>query len=199
MKLLAFSDLHRNSDAAAAIVAASADADVVVGAGDFATMGEGLEDCLSILSQLRVPLILVAGNHERLPDLQTQCAGWRNMHVLHGNGIAIGGIDFFGVGFEIPGSGNAVLESQLSEDEGAKLLAACPAGAVLITHSPPLGIADLQRDGSHQGSQSILATVQKKQPRLHLCGHIHNAWGTTGTVGACPVHNLGPTVNWFTL
>jgi hypothetical protein len=31
-----------------------------------------------------------------------------------------------------------------------------------------------------------------RKPRLHLCGHIHHAWGTSGVIGECSVHNLGP-------
>ena len=44
MKLLAFSDLHRDLDAAAALVERSSDADLVVAAGDFASIHEGLEE-----------------------------------------------------------------------------------------------------------------------------------------------------------
>ena len=86
-----------------------------------------------------------------------------------------------------------------SEDEGAKLLNKCPAGAVLVTHSPPFGVADVQTAGSHQGSRAVRAGIEQRLPRLHLCGHIHSAWGSAGAIGNCRVHNLGPTTNWFTV
>ena len=48
-------------------------------------------------------------------------------------------------------------------------------------------------DGSRRlGSEAILAAVEHKQPRLVLCGHIHEAAGEEATVGASRVVNLGP-------
>ena len=44
MKLLLFSDLHCDADAALRLVEQSNRADVVIGAGDFSTMRRGLED-----------------------------------------------------------------------------------------------------------------------------------------------------------
>ncbi len=76
MKILAFSDLHRDRAAAEAIVSASADADLVIGAGDFATMGLGYDDTLEPLRKLRAPLVVVAGNHDSLDALRTACADW---------------------------------------------------------------------------------------------------------------------------
>ena len=58
MKILAFSDLHRDVEAARRIVEVSSGADVVVGAGDFATCGEGAKDTLDILQGIRVPWFL---------------------------------------------------------------------------------------------------------------------------------------------
>jgi uncharacterized protein len=199
MRLLAFSDLHRDATAARAIVAASAGADVVIAAGDFATKREGLADTLDILRALTAPTIIVSGNHDRLDDLRGACAGWPHGNVLHGEGVELAGMRFFGLGFEIGGNNDAPWNSRMSEVEAAAALASCPDGAILVTHMPPFGVADLQKSGSHDGSHAIRATVELKQPRIHLCGHIHYAWGSSGTIGPCPVYNLGPRLNWFTI
>ena len=45
MKILAFSDLHLSASHAADIVAASAGADLVIGAGDFCNMRMGHGQC----------------------------------------------------------------------------------------------------------------------------------------------------------
>ena len=88
----------------------------------------------------------------------------------------------------------------LSQKEAAEqMLKACPKGAILITHTPPFGIADLQRDGGHEGSMAIANAAQSLAPPLLVCGHIHNAWGMSGNIGKTLVHNLGPTINWFEL
>ena len=49
MKLLAFSDLHRDQDATRSLVERSAEADILVGAGDFAVMRHGIDDVIEIL------------------------------------------------------------------------------------------------------------------------------------------------------
>ncbi len=199
MKILAFSDLHRNLEVATAIVEASRDADVVVGAGDFATRGEGLAATFDILRAVAVPFILVAGNHDDPDEMRHALSGWPHPHLLQGHGVGIGSFHFFGLGLGIPRSGEEAWNRQLSEDEAATLLEACPEACVLVTHAPPFGVADLQHNGQHEGSQAIRAAIEARQPRLALCGHIHHAWGMTGMIGSTPVHNLGPRLHWFEL
>lgn len=197
MKILAFSDLHRDKNAAWSLRDAARAADVVIGAGDFGTRGEGLADTFDILRDITVPVLVVAGNHDNLAEMQAANRGWPHLHVLHGSGVAIGGTPFFGLGYEIPATNEASWNQRLAEAEAEELLAACPDKAVLVTHSPPYGVADLQRNGRHEGSRAIRAAIERHQPQLVLCGHIHHAWGTMGAIGHSAVHNLGPSVNWF--
>jgi Icc-related predicted phosphoesterase len=48
---------------------------------------------------------------------------------------------------------------------------------VLITHGPPANILDLTSDGKHAGCAQLLARVHQIKPRLHVFGHIHEAYG----------------------
>ena len=197
MRILAFSDLHRDAAMAEAIVNQSGDADVVVGAGDFASCGRGHDDTLGILRQIAVPFVLVPGNHDDLGELQAACAGWPLAHLLHGRSVVIGGIPFFGVGL-----GSGVIDPEpwnmvLDEAEAAHMLTRCPESAVLVSHSPPHGIADRQKDGRHAGSAALRDAIALHQPRITICGHVHNAWGQSGTIGPAPVHNIGPKPRVF--
>lgn len=197
MKILAFSDLHREVDAARAIIAYSQDADVVVGAGDFATRGKGTKDTISILKTLNKPFILVGGNHDNSDKLIDLCSTWKNGHFLHGQGITIAGVEFFGMGREVPNGNDAAWNEGLSEDEAAKLLSNCPKNCVFVTHTPPFECADLQKDCTPGGSRAIRHTIEQQTPVLHLCGHVHFSWGKSCIIGKTPVHNLGPRANWF--
>src|SRR5215470_18815882 len=133
MRILAFSDLRRNRDAAQAIVDASREADVVVGAGDFATKGIGLRDTIDLLRAVTVPTVLVAGNHDDLDELRDACRGGEAVHVLHGEAATVEGIPFFGLGFEIPpGTRDEPWNQRMNEPEAAKLSLACPQGAILV-------------------------------------------------------------------
>jgi Icc-related predicted phosphoesterase len=197
MRVLAFSDLHRDKDAARAIVAASVEADVVIGAGDFCTQHGGLEDTLDILRSSPAPMIFVHGNHDNADDIEQACKKEDHWHYLQGSECAIGGQIFFGVGWETPNATDNTWLSPMSEQRTMRALRECPVGAVLISHAPPFGICDLGEDGNAYGSKALKRGIEDWLPKLVLCGHIHNAWGQEGIIGDTPVHNLGPTVNWF--
>jgi uncharacterized protein len=102
VKLLAFSDLHRDLGQAAELVAMSAEADVVIGAGDFASVHEGLAETIDALAAIETPTVLVPGNNETEDALRGAAAGWSAATVLHGNGAAIAGTDFYGLGAGVP-------------------------------------------------------------------------------------------------
>ena len=199
MILLAFSDLHRDLALAEKIVANCDRADVLVGAGDFGTCGEGALEVLDILKRANKPSVLVAGNHDCLSELSTYCENWTNGYLLHGNGVTLDNQEFWGLGGEIPTVSNHEWNFSLSEVEASMTSQSCPTGAVLITHTPPFGHADMQSSGLHAGSTAITNAIVSKSQRLALCGHIHNAWGMRSMVGTTEVVNLGPTANWFTL
>ena len=98
MKILAFSDLHRDLEQAAKLVELAADADVVIGAGDFASVHEGLAETVSALAPIETPTILVPGNNETEEALREACAVWDAASVLHGESESIEGVEFFGLG-----------------------------------------------------------------------------------------------------
>ena len=198
MKLLAFSDLHRDLGQAATLVEMSADADVVIGAGDFASIHEGLEETLSALAAIEAPTILVSGNNETVDALRAAAAPWGSATVLHGEGTTIAGTEFFGLGGGIPTT-PWDWSFDLSDEEAAAALAPCPAGAVLVLHSPPHGHCDGGGDGTHFGSPALLAAIESKRPPLAVFGHIHEAWGCSSEVGPTALRNLGPAGTWIEL
>src|SRR5947209_1437828 len=102
MRLLAFSDLHRDHDQARALAKLAEDADVVLGAGDFGSFRFGLPGVIDALRAIAAPTILVPGNAESDTALWRACAGWESATVLHGEGTEIGGVQFFGLGGAVP-------------------------------------------------------------------------------------------------
>jgi Icc-related predicted phosphoesterase len=198
MKLLAFSDLHCDLDGAHSLVEMSSSADVVIGAGDFASVHSGLEKTISALAAIDTPTILIPGNNETEAELRAACsgAGWDAATVLHGQSTEIDGVDFFGLGGGIPTTPWG-WSFDLTEDEAAAALAPCPEGAVLVAHSPPNGHCDRSGAGDHLGSTAILAAIESINPPLVVCGHIHEAWGERSTVGSSQVANLGPAGTEF--
>jgi Icc-related predicted phosphoesterase len=198
MRLLAFSDLHRDLGQAATLVELAGDADVVIGAGDFASVHEGLSETIDALAGIATPTVLVPGNNETEDALREAASAWPAATVLHGELASIDGLEFFGLGAGVPIT-PWDWSFDLSDEQAAERLAACPEGAVLVVHSPPYGHADESGTGDHLGSRAILETIEAKRPRLAVCGHIHESWGRESTVGATRVVNLGPAGTWFDL
>jgi uncharacterized protein len=191
MKLLAFSDLHRDLDSATRLVERSADVDVVIGAGDFGSVHEGVEETIDALSAIEKPTLLVPGNNETEEELRQAAADWGAASVLHGGGAEIDGQAFYGLGAGIPIT-PWDWSFDLDEDQAAERLNALPEDAVLVVHSPPWEHCDQSGAGEHLGSAAILRAIEEKQPKLAVCGHIHEAWGSESTIGKTKVVNLGP-------
>ncbi|MCA0871802.1 metallophosphoesterase family protein [Seohaeicola saemankumensis] len=195
MKILAFSDLHMARARAADIVTASAGADLVIGAGDFCNMRQGLDEAMAMLAGITAPVVAVPGNAESIEELQAAApSGWS---VLHGNGCEVLDLKIFGLGYAVPETPFGGWSCDLSEAGAEAMLAGCAAADILVLHSPPKGVADETSQGMSVGSVAIRAAIERVQPQLAVCGHIHDSWGKTGSIGRTQVVNLGPRVNWF--
>jgi Icc-related predicted phosphoesterase len=188
VRLLAFSDIHRDVRQAQALADRSREVDVVIAAGDFASMHRGLEQVIDMLVVVQTPTVLVPGNNETDDALREACGGWEAAHVLHGEGTEIDGVAFFGLGAGVPTT-PWDWSFDLTEEEAAEKLADCPEGGVLVSHSPPKGHVDGPRE---LGSQAVLDAIERKQPRLVVCGHIHEAAGEEARIGESRVLNVGP-------
>jgi len=191
VKLLAFSDLHTDLDQADRLVELGADADVAVGVGDFASVHSGLVETIAALRELPSPTLLVPGNNETEDELRAACDGWDGAIVLHGEAAEVEGVPFFGLGAGVPVT-PWDWSFDLTDEEAAQMLRACPENCVLAVHSPPLGHVDESSEGEHLGSEAVLRSIESTRPRIALCGHVHEQWGTESRIGSTRVLNLGP-------
>ena len=186
MKLLAFSDIHRDLDQCRRLVERSGDADVVIAAGDFASIHKGLEETIDALRPIERPTVLVPGNNETDEALRAACDGWTAAQVLHGDGTDIDGVSFFGLGAGVPTT-PWDWSFDLTDEEAAARLEGCPEGSVLVVHSPPKGHLD-----KGFGSEAILRTIEDKRPQVAVFGHIHECAGERDQLGPTLLANLGP-------
>ena len=196
MRLLAFSDLHRDLSRAASLVGRSTEADVVIGAGDFASVHEGLDEAIGALAAIDTPTVLVPGNNETADALREAASVWPAATVLHGEHAEVEGREFFGLGAGIPIT-PWDWSFDLSDDEAAAALEDCPEGAVMVLHSPPHGHCDVSGAGDHLGSAALATGIERLRPPLAVCGHIHESWGARSRIGDTEIANLGPDGAFF--
>lgn len=200
MKLLLFSDLHNSDRHAREIVRQAEAADIVIGAGDFGNLRRGTGNCIENLASIDRPTVLVPGNSESFEELSDACGRfWPTATVLHGSGAEIEGISFFGIGGGIPVTPFGSWSYDFTEEEARDLLAECPRNGVLVSHSPPKGTLDVSSRGLSLGSVAVRETIEAKEPRLVVCGHIHESGGKSETIGETTVVNAGPAGLMFEL
>ena len=194
MRILAFSDMHLARHCADKVCAAAAGADLVIGAGDFCVQRRGLADAMAMLAPVLPKAVLVPGNAETADELRAAAGP---ALVLHGQAAERDGVRLFGLGYAVPVTPFGAWSCDLDEDEAEAMLMAMESADVLVIHSPPKGVADLTAGGVSVGSTAIRAAIERVQPKLALCGHVHDSWGVSGMIGRTRVHNLGPRPHWF--
>jgi uncharacterized protein len=192
MKLLLFSDLHCSLSAAHRMLDLARGVDVVIGAGDFGQGRHKVGVCLDVLRDLSCPTVVVPGNNESVEELRAACEGWSGVHILHGSGVTIDGVNFFGLGGGVPVTPFGSWSWDFSEEQAAKLLNNFPAGGVLVSHSPPKGCLDVDSSGESRGSETLCDLILTKHPALVVCGHIHASGGRTENFYGTTVVNAGP-------
>lgn len=45
--------------------------------------------------------------------------------------------------------------------------------SIIVAHTPPIGAGDILYNGSHCGSRAVRNWIEEVQPKIWLCGHIH--------------------------
>lgn len=66
--------------------------------------------------------------------------------------------------------------------------------SIMVAHTPPLGAGDILYNGEHCGSHSVRKWIEQIQPKLWLCGHIHEN-NSTSWIGKTLVLNCAC---WYT-
>lgn len=167
MRILHLSDTHSKHD----LLKDLPEADIIIHSGDISFAGSESElmDFIEWFGALPYKYkIFIAGNHDNclfganvdgLPD---------NCFYLCNSGIKIEGVNFYGVPMfmedVMSGNYHKILH-KISNDID-----------VLITHQPPYCILDSSSKINY-GDRKLLQVTLRIQPKYHLFGHIHDAYG----------------------
>jgi hypothetical protein len=195
LRILYAVDVHDRFGAVGDAVQRAGPVDVLVIGGDITTFGtpDDAERAIELWRPLAPRLLAVAGNcdspeiDERLVELGVS---------LDGRGVDLDGVGLFGVSaaphsplhtpYEVPDDelGRRAERGHMDVVE-ARVRVFCP-------HTPPFETScDRLSSGQHVGSAALRAFVERAQPHVVLCGHIHESRGDD-RIGASRVVNPGP-------
>ena len=195
MRIAYVVDVHGRFEEVDRVIARTGPVDALVVGGDITTAGApaDVERAVAGWRSLAPTLLAVAGNMDspaidaRLVELGVS---------IDGRGAVLGDVGVHGVS----ASGFTPLDTpyELTEEELARRADAGHADVercrvrVFCPHSPPYDTAcDRLRTGRPVGSLAIRAFVEREQPDLVLCGHIHEARGED-LLGRSRIANPGP-------
>ncbi|PIU76130.1 metallophosphoesterase [Candidatus Pacearchaeota archaeon CG06_land_8_20_14_3_00_35_12] len=180
-RILCFSDLH-DSEQAIVILKKKFKKygpELVVCAGDLTTFGIDFSKTINKMN-FGVPFLIIPGNHEMPRQIESASRQFSFIQNIHNSFFIFKNLFFFGIGgsnitpFNTPFEMN---EHQIKENikkayekikekiENRKL--------ILISHTPPFKTKLDRVDSSHVGSIAIRRFIEKFQPILNICGHIH--------------------------
>jgi uncharacterized protein len=188
-------DVHDRFDAVSQALEAVAPVDVLLVGGDITTGGtpDDAERAIELWRPLAPRLLAVAGNMDS-PEIDARLV---ELGVsLDGRGVTVENVGFFGTS-AAPHSPlrtpYEVDDEELGRRADAGLVDVAEARVkIFAPHAPPYGTrCDLIRSGEHVGSRSLRAFVDREQPDVVLCGHIHEA-RAVDRLGTTQVVNPGP-------
>lgn len=147
------------------------DADIIVHSGDVSFAGSESEvlDFVEWFEKLPYKYkIFIAGNHDDCLFGESIDGLLSNCFYLCNSEIVIDGIKFYGI---------PLFMDDILSGECDTQIAKIPTDTnVLITHQPPYSVLDFSKN-THFGDTLLLQQILAIQPKYHLFGHIHNAYG----------------------
>jgi len=157
------------------------DGDILLHAGDLTRRGDpaDVEDFNLWLGTLpHRHKIVICGNHdfcfERTPEFARSLI--TNAIYLQDETVVIDGIRIYGSPWQ-PWFFSWAFNAHRGDPIAAKWALIPPDTDILMTHGPVRKILDQTYTGQHVGCDDLLARIRAVKPKLHVCGHIHEAAG----------------------
>ena len=156
--------------------------DVLIHAGDVSMMGKSHEiksflDWFSYTEYTHK--IFIAGNHDWGFVKETEIADEykeKGVTYLFDSSVVIDGVKFYGSPWQ-PEFFDWAFNLPRGEELAEKWNMIPDDTDVLITHGPAFGMLDWVMNGQRVGCEDLFNRVMQVKPKIHVCGHIHCAYG----------------------
>ena len=183
MQLCVIADIHGRTDFIPRLHNVSYD--ILVICGDITNFGH-CKEAFTILTMIPEPFLAVHGNCDFDDTLEALNQKKCN---LHRQTVTVENEKFSGFGGSNPFVGGT--PSEYPEDIIYEGLSHIPRECILVTHAPPHNTAtDKALKIKHAGSKAVRQVIEEKEPKIALCGHIHES-RNTDYIGETLVVNPG--------
>ncbi|MBI2651576.1 metallophosphoesterase [Candidatus Woesearchaeota archaeon] len=192
LKILAAGDIHGDTSLAEKLAqrAEKEKVDLVILCGDITMAEQSTDNLIGPFVKRKEKVLLIPGNHETVAtaDFLSQLYGIKN---LHGYSVRYKDVGIFGCG------GANIGLFQLEEDEIYGLL---KKGfekikylnkKIMATHVHPSGSKMEKFTEVFPGSSGVRKAIEKFNPDILLCSHVHEAEGIEEKIGNTKVINVG--------
>jgi Icc-related predicted phosphoesterase len=182
--------------------------DLILCAGDITNMGTYGEnyrasEWLSKLSGLsKFPPLYVPGNHDISWGTRSMSSGCHNIlrTSFHTNlGVKVAGASL-SVVYDMPRLAEVWENMTYNKEYEEAYYESLEPCDILVSHSPPSGVTGFCMDNQKDfGSTELRKWIELNQPKLVVCGHIHNPKSRHETIGKTTVLNtarIGQIVNY---
>lgn len=193
LKILAVGDIHADKAFIKQLAnqAEQENVDLVVLAGDLTYGDQSTDGIIGPFAAKGKRVLLVHGNHET-PATAQFLAELYDATNLHGAAVEHKGIGIFGAGGAAigpnPTSPIDIYEHLKVAHDRVKHLSR----KLMVVHEHPSD-SKMEMDGMFPGSWAVRKAVEKFQPDIMICGHIHEAGGIEEKIGKTRVINVART------
>jgi uncharacterized protein len=189
MKFLTFVDLHEDKNVLKKLVyrAKEDDIDFLVTPGDITLFGKSLRYILKKLNGIGKKVYLIPGNHESDNMLNKVLADYPNCINFNNSHFKESGYVFLGYG----GGGFSAEDSEFRKISRKWYSEFQDDKTILVTHGPPFGNKIDLIEKRHVGNKDFRKFVERINPKLVICGHIHETAGVQDKLGKTMIINPG--------
>ena len=195
MKIIALPDLHEDRSNILLLGPALSAVELVLLVGDFTNDGSAseAERMIDLLRVYNPNILAIPGNWDP-PEVDSYLSrAGINLDRRH---IILDGMAFIGMGAALPSP--VETPNEISESDFERFFDETLSGLdvsipeILVCHQPPFNtLNDLAQGNLHVGSKAVRLFIERRQPVICFCGHIHEGVGID-QVGRTLVINPGP-------
>lgn len=192
VKILAASDIHGDVKLVKRLAKKAKENNVhaVILCGDLTFFNREVKGLLKPFKDAGLYVMIIPGNHEPVSTTDFFAKCYDNIKHLHGYSAKIDDVGFFGCSAATLGfsEDDETIETLLDRSHNT---ISDLNKKVMVVHEPPFG-TDLDNIGFHTGNLSVRRAIERFQPNLCLCGHMHETFGKEVFIGSTRVINVGP-------